>query len=125
MDTHDPSPILPLANGADLLIHEATNAYLRGVDPFTRDEDTEENVEARTRSRGHSTPQMAGRFARAAGVKRLALNHFSSRYKGDDDVNEESKAIMDAIRGLAEREFGGEVVCARDFMTISVQHARS
>ncbi|KAL5531371.1 hypothetical protein ACEPAG_4248 [Sanghuangporus baumii] len=123
-DTHDPSPILPLATGADLLIHEATNAYLPGVDPFTRDEDTEEDVEERTRSRGHSTPQMAGRFARAAGVRRLVLNHFSARYKGDVDVNEESKAIMDAIRGFAEKEFGGEVVCARDFMTISVQHAR-
>ncbi|KAL5492506.1 hypothetical protein ACEPAI_3953 [Sanghuangporus weigelae] len=123
-DTYDPSPILPLATGADLLIHEATNAYLPGVDPFTRDEDTEEDVEERTRSRGHSTPQMAGRFARAAGVRRLVLNHFSARYKGDDDVNGESKAVMDAIRGFAEKEFGGEVVCARDFMTISVQHTR-
>ncbi|EJD07680.1 Metallo-hydrolase/oxidoreductase [Fomitiporia mediterranea MF3/22] len=122
-DTYDPSPILPLSIGADLLIHEATNAHLPGLDPETRDEDTHESVEARTRSRGHSTPQMAGRFARSAGVRRLALNHFSARYKGDDDVNPESKAIMEGIRSLAEKEFGGEVVCARDHMTIHVQHA--
>ncbi|KAI5118677.1 hypothetical protein M0805_003614 [Coniferiporia weirii] len=123
-DTYDPSPISPLAIGADLLIHEATNAYLPGIDLATHEEDTEETVEARTRSRGHSTPQMAGRFARSIGARRLALNHFSARYKGDDDVNEEAKVVMDAIKGLAEKEFGGEVVCARDFMTIHVTHSR-
>ncbi len=119
-DTYDPSPITSLAEGADLLVHEATNAYLPGIDPNAHEDDTEDGVEKRTKSRGHSTPQMAGRFAKRIGAGRLALNHFSARYKGDDDTNEESRAIMDGIRGLAEKEFGGEVVCARDLMTISV-----
>jgi len=119
-DTYDPSPITSLAEGANLLVHEATNAYLPGIDPNAHEDDTEDGVEKRTKSRGHSTPQMAGRFAKRIGAGRLALNHFSARYKGDDDTNEESKAIMDGIRGLAEKEFGGEVVCARDLMTISV-----
>lgn len=123
-DTYDPSPVKPLAIGADLLIHEATNAYLPGIDPQTSEDETEETVEARTISRGHSTPQMAGRFAREIGARRLALNHFSARYKGDDDVSEESRQVMDAIKGLAEKEYGGEVVCARDLMTIHVNHAR-
>lgn len=123
-DTYDPSPIITLAIGADLLIHEATNAYLPGVDPATKDDETEEIVEQRTRSRGHSTPQMAGRFAKSIGARRLALNHFSARYRGDDDVNEEAKAVMDKIRELAEKEYGGDVVCARDLMTITVSHAR-
>lgn len=123
-DTYDPSPIKPLAIGADLLIHEATNAYLPELDPQTSADDTEETVQARTMSRGHSTPQMAGSFAREIGARRLALNHFSARYKGDDDTNEESKQVMDAIKGLAEREYGGEVVCARDLMTIHVAHGR-
>ncbi|THH05407.1 hypothetical protein EW145_g4809 [Phellinidium pouzarii] len=119
-DTYDPSPIMPLAVGADLLIHEATNAYLPGIDPATNNDDTEEVVQARTTSRGHSTPQMAGRFARLIGARQLVLNHFSARYRGDDDVNEEAKTVMDAIKGLAEKEFCGEVVCARDFMTLHV-----
>ena len=78
-DTYDPSPVKPLAIGADLLIHEATNAHLPGLDPQTSPNDTEEILEARTISRGHSTPQMAGRFAREIGARRLALNHFSAR----------------------------------------------
>lgn len=123
-DTYDPSPILEVGQDADLLIHEATNAYLPGVDRATKPEETEEIVEERTTSRGHSTPQMAGRFARKAGARRLALNHFSARYRGDDDVNPETKMVMDAIKGLAEREFGGEVVCARDLMTVFVSAPR-
>lgn len=123
-DTCDPSPVSSLAAGADLLVHEATNAHLPGIDPMTREEDTYETVEARTSSRGHSTPQMAGRFAKSIGAKRLVLNHFSSRYRGDDDVNEEARTVMDAIRGLAQNEFGGEVQCARDFWTVNVPHSR-
>lgn len=123
-DTYDPSPILALGQDADLLIHEATNAFLPGVDPYTKPDETEESVEERSTSRGHSTPQMAGRFARKAGARRLALNHFSARYRGDDDVNEEAKTVMDTIKGLAEREFGGEVVCARDLMTVFVSAPR-
>ncbi|KAH8110986.1 Metallo-hydrolase/oxidoreductase [Phellopilus nigrolimitatus] len=123
-DTHNPAPVTPLAIGADLLIHEATNAYLPGIDLTMSEEDTEEIVQARTRSRGHSTPQMAGRFAHAIGARRLALNHFSARYRGDDDVNKEARTVMTAIKELAEKEFGGEVVCARDFMTLHVTHAR-
>lgn len=120
-DTYDPSPIAALAQGADVLVHEATNAHLPGVDPDTKPEDTFESVEARTKSRGHSTPQMAGAFANATGARQLVLNHFSARYKGDDDVDEQSAKVMGAIRHLAVESYGSEaVVCARDFMTINV-----
>lgn len=123
-DTCDPSPVIPIASEVDLLVHEATNAHLPGIDPMTRDEDTYEIVEQRTSSRGHSTPQMAGRFAKRVGAHRMILNHFSSRYRGDDDVNEESRKVMDAIKGLAQQEFGGEVQCARDLWTVNVPHTR-
>ncbi|KAG6833908.1 hypothetical protein H0H87_007919 [Tephrocybe sp. NHM501043] len=117
-DTFDPSPIVSLATGADLLIHEATNAHLPGIDSTTKDIDTYESVEARTKSRGHSTPQMAGAFAKRVNARRLVLNHFSARYSGDE--SEEALKIMDAIRNLASAEFGREVECARDFMSIEV-----
>ncbi|KAI0082523.1 Metallo-hydrolase/oxidoreductase [Panus rudis PR-1116 ss-1] len=120
-DTYDPSPIASICTNADILIHEATNAHLPGMDPNTKAEDTYEIVQERTKSRGHSTPQMAGAFAKTIHAKKLILNHFSSRYAGDDDVNEESAKIMAAIGSLAQQEFGGEVLCARDLMTVDVE----
>ncbi|PCH40993.1 Metallo-hydrolase/oxidoreductase [Wolfiporia cocos MD-104 SS10] len=123
-DTYDPSPIARLAEDADLLIHEATNAHLPGVDPSTKPEDTFESVEARTKSRGHSTPQMAGLFAKRIRAKKLLLNHFSARYAGNDDVDEEARKIMEAIKALAVSEYGGEVICARDFMSFDIEMQR-
>lgn len=122
-DTHDPSPIVPLALDADLLIHEATNAHLPGIDINTKAADTYEIVEERAKSRGHSTPQMAGAFARRIGARRLVLNHFSARYAGNDDTDDDARKVMDAIQRLAQQEFGAdqEVVCARDLMTVEVE----
>lgn len=124
-DTYDPSPIVPLAMDADLLVHEATNAHLPGVDARTKAEDTHESVRKRAVERGHSTPQMAGAFARRIRAKKLLLNHFSARYPGNDDVDEEARNIMNAIRELAVGEFGsGDVVCARDFMNFDIDLVR-
>jgi ribonuclease Z len=120
-DTYDPSPIAGLAVGADVLIHEATNAHLPNIDLQTKGVDTFESVEARTKSRGHSTPQMAGAFAKRIGARKLVMNHFSARYAGDDDVDEEAKQVMTAIAGLAAEQFKGDLVCARDFMSFDVE----
>ncbi|KAI3612237.1 hypothetical protein WG66_012260 [Moniliophthora roreri] len=119
-DTYDPSPIAAMAQNADLLIHEATNAHLPGMDSATKETDTYEIVQERTISRGHSTPQMAGKFAEKIGAKRLVLNHFSARYAGNDDMDENARRIMEAIRGLAAEEHGGNVVCARDLMSVDI-----
>ena len=123
-DTYDPSLIEELAKEADMIVHEATNAHLPGVDSRTKTEDTYELVEERTKSRGHSTPQMAGRFAKRIGARNLFLNHFSSRYSGGDE--ESSQAIMKAIKQLAINEFGSEeVVCARDLMSVEIPPKRA
>jgi len=120
-DTYDPSPIAALSLDSDLLIHEATNAHLPGIDLNTKDDDTFENIEAKTKAHGHSTPQMAGAFAKRVRAKKLALNHFSSRYAGDDNANEYSAKVTEAIRSLALAEAGGcEVICARDLMSFDV-----
>ncbi|OCH88321.1 Metallo-hydrolase/oxidoreductase [Obba rivulosa] len=123
-DTYDPSPIADLAMDADLLVHEATNAHLPGIDQNTKAEDTYESVEARAKSRGHSTPQLAGAFAKRIRARKLLLNHFSPRYPGDDDVNEQAKKIMQAIGKLAEDNFGGPVICARDLMSFDIEPRR-
>lgn len=114
-DTFDPSPIAHLATGADLLIHEATNAYLPNHDETTKESDSVEIVEERAKSRGHSTPQMAGAFAKRIGARKLVLNHFSARYAGDDDI------VMNAIRDLAVQNYGGQVICAQDLMSMEVE----
>ncbi|KAJ7929938.1 beta-lactamase-like protein [Mycena leptocephala] len=119
-DTHNPSGIEPLALDADLLIHEATNAHLPDVDEDTKDTDTYESIEERTKSRGHSTPQMAGAFAKRIRAKQLILNHFSAKYAGNDHVDPAAKLVMDAIGGLAAGVFGKEVLCARDLMSVTV-----
>ncbi|KAI9064850.1 Metallo-hydrolase/oxidoreductase, partial [Trametes sanguinea] len=119
-DTYDPSPIAHIAEDACLLIHEATNAHLPGIDPNTKDSDTYEIVEERAKSRGHSTPQMAGAFAKRIRARKLLLNHFSARYPGNDDTDEEARKIMGRIRELAESTFGGEVICARDLMSFDI-----
>lgn len=123
-DTYDPSPIEELAKEADLIVHEATNAHLPGVDDRVKPEDTYESVEERTKSRGHSTPQMAGRFAKRIGARNLFLNHFSSRYSGGND--ESSRAIMEAIGQLAVAELEREeVVCANDLMNVEIPSKRA
>ena len=117
-DTYDPSPMLPLAEGADILVHEATNAHLPGIDAFTKDSDTYESVETRAKSRGHSTPQMAGAFARRVNAKRLILNHFSPRYSSAQ--TDGAKKIISSIAELAGREYSGDVICAEDLMSIDI-----
>lgn len=119
-DTYDPSPIIPIAQDADLLIHEATNAHLPGIDSATKDTDTFALVEERTKSRGHSTPQMAGAFARRIGTRFLILNHFSARYPGDN--SEPSRRVMEAIANLAKTEYKCDsVLCARDLSKVDIK----
>lgn len=79
-DTCDASAIEPLLKtpSPSLLIHEATDAYIpTSVDPQARRK--EEDVREKVLARGHSTPGMAGEFAKRIGAERLVLNHIGSR----------------------------------------------
>lgn len=80
-DTGPCDNILPLAQNADLLVHEATfSARLK--------------PELASGAFGHSTAQMAGRHAAAAQVKRLALTHM--------DVSEEGQETLFIAEAAAE-----------------------
>ncbi|KAJ3304557.1 hypothetical protein HDU76_005177 [Blyttiomyces sp. JEL0837] len=124
---HAPKFISP--GYVDLLIHEATNACLKcDIEGLAYDEVTKiakttpHDVELQTVLHGHSTPQMAGRFARQVNARKLVLNHFSPRYKGDVEAG--SLRIMEEIRGLAVEEFGSEeVLTARDFWGVVVERS--
>lgn len=114
-DTADSRALINLAQDADLVIHESTNAYLEGIDKDT----TAREVTRDAVIHGHSTPQIAGRFAKSVKAKRLVLNHFSARYKGDFCT--ESLSIMMRIENQAMKASGlneTQVAAAWDLMLL-------
>ncbi|KAJ3271561.1 hypothetical protein HDV01_006523 [Terramyces sp. JEL0728] len=111
-DCNNADQMIPIAQDSTVLVHEATNAFLKG------DADTKETLKETTISHGHSTPEMAGEYAKKINAKVLILNHFSSRYKGD--TSEESLQVMEEIRLLAVGEFNEEVHCAFDYFTCTI-----
>ena len=75
-----PSPLVTNAvAGATCLYHEAT---------FKSD------LAARARETGHSTAQQAAEVALEAGVERLVIGHFSSRYRDLSPLLAEAQAIF-------------------------------
>ena len=111
-DTCDSRQLAGLAANSDMIVHEATNAAIE-------DGETIDAVAKLAVSRGHSTPEMAGAFARACRAKQLVLTHFSSRYKGDDSVV--SVGVMNQIVGQAVETFeSNSVIAAQDLMEIKL-----
>lgn len=94
-DTRPTDALVDVAEGADLLVHEATF----GSDRADRATET-----------GHSTAEAAGRQADQAGVRRLALVHTSSRYAGR----------RGELRAEAEATFDGKVLLPDDGDEIEV-----
>ena len=80
-DTCDPGAVRDLAQGCSVLVHEATDAHIPPeVDRALRgDKKTPVMVQHATVAKGHSTPAMAGAFAREVGAERLVLNHVGGR----------------------------------------------
>jgi len=90
--------VVAAAEGADLLIHDATFA---------------DDAAERAAQTGHSTAGEAADIATRAGVAALALTHISSRYAGD----------AREIREDAEKVFDGEVFVAHDGLEYDVPYS--
>lgn len=89
-DTIYKPDIVEQIKGADLLFHEATFA----------------NTElARAKETFHTTAMQAGEIARAAGVKKLVIGHFSARY------DDESVLLQEASGVFAETVLARETMC--------------
>jgi ribonuclease Z len=79
-DTRPSAAIAAAAQGADLLVHEATFSA----------EDGE-----KAEKTGHSTAAAAATIAREAGVRRLVLTHISARYTREaPELVAEAQAIF-------------------------------
>ncbi len=68
-DTAPTAAAIPLAAGADLIVHETT---------------LEAAMAEKANGRGHSTTMQAAELAKQAGAKRMIATHFSSRYVSQD-----------------------------------------
>ena len=93
-DSRPAASTIQIAEGADLLIHEAT---------FADDE------EPRAKETGHATAREAAQVAAQAGVKQLVLTHLSARYS----INA-SELLQQA------KEVFPETVVARDGLEIEI-----
>ncbi|KAL7414260.1 beta-lactamase-like protein [Mrakia frigida] len=117
-DTSDASGVRELARGVDLLVHECTNAHLPFPSTTTpssskKDPATFESVREKSAARGHSTPDVAGAFARSIDAKRVVLNHFSTIFHLDSHMLEIERQTEEAWGRTGRR-----VVCAKDGMRL-------
>ena len=89
-DTKYDEAILPHIQGADLIYHETT--YL---DVFRE----------RAEERFHSTTKQAALIAKKAGVKKMLIGHFSSKYDTLEEFEQEAREIFPntelALEGVA------------------------
>lgn len=96
-DTRPCAAVVDVAQGADLLIHEATFG---------------EEEKDRAKETGHSTAREAAQVAVAAKARRLVLSHVSARYSMSAD-----ELVKEA------REVFKDTAVAKDGMTIDVPFA--
>lgn len=121
-DTCSGEMIAPLAANADVVVHESTNAWFREQDSARHP--TEAHLERDTFAHGHSTPQMAGKFCKQVGARKLVLTHFSPRYRGDD--SDYSMKTMWRFEHFARKASGlwgrNDVIAAWDQMALPVRN---
>lgn len=106
--TTDADPQRAYAYISDTLPLKAVASEVEGIDLLYHEATFLNNLLPRAKDTCHSTAADAGRIARTAGVKRLVIGHFSSRYLNESPLLEEARA-----------EFPDSVL-AREFLTLDI-----
>ena len=106
-DTAPSDNLIELAQGADVLIHDAY--YPAAVDRLVSNVPNATRLKASIVSH-HTTAEDAGRIAKAAGVKLLVLSHLVP----PDDPEVSDQMWIDA----AHKHFQGSVIVGRDLLEI-------
>jgi len=106
-DTSKSEAVRRLAQGADVLVHEAM--HMDGIDRISA------RIENATTLRkhlveSHTAVEDCGRIAQEAGVKTLVLSHFVPT---DDPL-----ITPEMWRDAAQKHFGGRVIVGRDLMDV-------
>lgn len=95
--TLDPPPPRTYAYCSDTAYEPALVPYLRDVDLLYHEATFTEALAAKARETHHSTAAQAARLALEAGVKRLLLGHFSSRYRSADELLQEAARVFPRV----------------------------
>jgi ribonuclease Z len=99
------SPSLSYAFCADSLYDEQLAEKLKNVSMIYHETTYLKNMQTKAAQRFHSTTEQAAKIAKLAGVKKLLIGHFSSKYENLDEFLIETKPIFNntelAIEGAS------------------------
>ena len=92
--TIDPEPPRSYAYCSDTAYEPALIPYLLGVDLLYHEATFNNAMAPKAKETMHSTAGQAAEIAKAAGVSRLLIGHFSSRFKSVDGLLAEARSIF-------------------------------
>lgn len=95
--TDDPPSVLQYAFCSDTAYSEKIVRHIENVDLLYHESTFLEAHAALADKTKHATARQAGRIAKLAGVKKLVLGHYSSRYKDINLFLEEAQTEFDAV----------------------------
>jgi ribonuclease Z len=107
-DVTDPAPhARSYAYSADTMFNEHIIEHVRGVDLLYHETTYLKDLEERAGKRFHSTTAQAATVAQRAGVRRLLIGHFSSKYEKLDLFEQEAREVFPntdlALEGVTYR----------------------
>jgi ribonuclease Z len=105
--TEPANPPKSYAYAADTLFDERIAEHVRGVDLLYHETTYLKDLEVQAGQRFHSTTTQAAAIARTAGVRRLLIGHFSSKYEKLHAFEQEAREVFPntelALEGVTYR----------------------
>ncbi len=116
--------LVPLINQfssspTSLLVHESTDAHIDSTIDI-KAKRSKETVASTALARGHSTPDLAGAFARTIDAQKLVLNHIGSRFPAATGGGFRANVIREIERQANVAWGKGTARAAWDYMRVVV-----